>query len=142
LKKVVQDYIIQNDHSFRGTHRDGNILDEIYTNMEIIEGETRDNNISDHLIITYELKGNKLNGSHAPIQKKSFKKKQINELTSMLIEDDTLEINDWPYKSIKEIIIKDLNYRKATIRMYEPPKEYKILKGKDLEDFHLDYRKR
>lgn len=26
--------------------------------------------------------------------------------------------------------------------MYEPPKEYRILKGKDLEDYHLDFRKR
>lgn len=109
--------------------------------MEIINGETRDNNISDHMIITYELRGNKTNGSNAPIQKKSFKKKQINELTAQLVEDDNLMMNNWPQKSIKEIIFKDLIYRKETTRMYEPPKEYKILKGKDLEDFHLDHRK-
>jgi hypothetical protein len=72
--------------------------------MEIIEGEARDNNISDHLIITYELKGNKLDNSMPPLQKKSFRKKQINELTTILIEDNNLGINDWPQKSLKEII--------------------------------------
>jgi hypothetical protein len=42
-------------------------------------------------------------------------------------------------KSLKDIIVKDLYYQKKINKIYEPPKEYKFLKGKDLEDFHLDY---
>jgi hypothetical protein len=72
-----------------------------------------------------------------------FNRKQINEITSSLIgKPNELELLGWPQRSIKEIIINDLKSHKPKIRMYEPPKEYWILKGKDLEDYHLDYRKR
>jgi hypothetical protein len=54
-----------------------------------------------------------------------FNRKQINEITSSLIEKpNELELLGWPQRSIKEIIINDLKSHKPKIRMYEPPKEY------------------
>jgi hypothetical protein len=69
LNRVIQDYVVKNDPSFKGTHRDGNILDEIFTNMDISYGEIRDNNISDHKIIKYTLKSTKTFNAKIPLQK-------------------------------------------------------------------------
>jgi hypothetical protein len=69
LNRVIQDYVVKNDSTFKGTHRDGNILDEIFTNMDISYGGIRDNNISDHKIINYTLKSTKTYNAIVPLQK-------------------------------------------------------------------------
>jgi hypothetical protein len=67
LNRVIQDFVVKNDPTFKGTHRDGNILDEIFTNMDISYGEVRENNISDHKIINYTLKGTKNHDAKIPL---------------------------------------------------------------------------
>jgi hypothetical protein len=53
LTQIVQGgYIINAE---RGTHQDGNILDEIYTNLRIKKAELMDLNFSDHKAVVTDL---------------------------------------------------------------------------------------